>query len=176
MNCAGEASGCEIAPRARILANVAIVVGVDGSSESRQALRWALTEASYRRTSLHVVWVLHPAMEVEHIPPIGPLVAAPIYVPSEEERDEVRRRTEQQLESIVAKVEREMPEAADVPIERVVVAGHPAEMLLDAASGAELLVVGSRGRGGFAGLLLGSVSQTCAHHANCPVVIVRRHE
>jgi len=110
------------------------------------------------------------------MPAIGPLVAAPMYMSNEAEREEVRRRAEQRLEAVVAEVEREMPEAADARIERVVVAGHPAEMLLAAASGAELLVVGSRGRGGFAGLLLGSVSQTCAHHARCPVVIVRRGE
>lgn len=61
----------------------------------------------------------------------------------------------------------------DVVIRRRVVRGHPAQVLLDAADGAELIVVGSRGHGGFAGALLGSVSQHCVHHANCPVVVVR---
>jgi nucleotide-binding universal stress UspA family protein len=60
-----------------------------------------------------------------------------------------------------------------VTIEREVVEGSPADVLLRAAADADLLVVGSHGRGGFAGLLLGSVSQQCAHHAPCPVVIVR---
>ena len=58
-------------------------------------------------------------------------------------------------------------------VEKAVVEGPAAQTLIGAAKGAELLVVGSRGRGGFAGLLLGSVSQQCAHHASCPVVIVR---
>jgi nucleotide-binding universal stress UspA family protein len=62
---------------------------------------------------------------------------------------------------------------ADVVINPVVVQGWPAEVLLDAAEGADLLVVGSRGRGGFTSTLLGSVSQNCAHHATCPLLIIR---
>jgi len=61
----------------------------------------------------------------------------------------------------------------DVVINPVVVEGWPAEVLLHAAEGADLLVVGSRGRGGFASALLGSVSQNCAHHATCPLLIIR---
>jgi len=65
-----------------------------------------------------------------------------------------------------------VPETDTVEIERRVVEGRPAAVLVDESQGADLLVVGSRGHGGFAGLLLGSVSQQCAHHAACPVVIV----
>jgi nucleotide-binding universal stress UspA family protein len=61
----------------------------------------------------------------------------------------------------------------DVTINPVVVKGWPAEVLLNAAEGADLLVVGSRGRGGFASVMLGSVSQNCAHHATCPLLIIR---
>ncbi len=63
-------------------------------------------------------------------------------------------------------------EAAGIHVTRAVVEGTPAPTLLEAAEGADLLVVGSRGRGGFTGLLLGSVSQQCALHAPCPLVIV----
>jgi nucleotide-binding universal stress UspA family protein len=153
---------------------VPIVVGVDGSHESKQALRWALSEARLRRTPVHAVWVWH--LPVELGPSIGPILPQ-VYEPDDPDRDaELRRRIEQQLDAVVAEVARELPEAADVHIEQSVVVGHAADMLVEAASGQELLVVGSRGRGGFAGLLLGSVSQACAHHAPCPVVIVRAAE
>jgi nucleotide-binding universal stress UspA family protein len=66
-----------------------------------------------------------------------------------------------------------IPDAGDIRIERRVVEGAAAAVLVEESRGADLLVVGSRGHGGFAQLLLGSVSQQCAHHAECPVVIVR---
>ena len=67
-------------------------------------------------------------------------------------------------------------EAAGVEIDRAVVEGAAAPTLIEAAAGSDLLVLGSRGHGGFAGLLLGSVTQQCAHHAPCPLVIVRAHK
>jgi nucleotide-binding universal stress UspA family protein len=72
-----------------------------------------------------------------------------------------------------ATLDEAIPDTGDVNVERRVVEGAPAAVLVDESRDADLLVVGSRGRGGFAQLLLGSVSQQCAHHANCPVVIVR---
>lgn len=63
-------------------------------------------------------------------------------------------------------------DAAPVPVLTRVLHGHPAQVLLDAAGGTQLLVVGSRGHGAFAGMLLGSVSQHCVQHASCPVVVV----
>jgi nucleotide-binding universal stress UspA family protein len=74
------------------------------------------------------------------------------------------------LKETVAEV---VGEGSDVAIEEVTTEGPAAEVLVDAAEGADLLVVGSRGHGGFAGVMLGSVSQQCAQHASCPVVIVR---
>jgi nucleotide-binding universal stress UspA family protein len=75
--------------------------------------------------------------------------------------------------ALAATLQEVVPDAAEVEIERRVVEGAPAAVLVDESREADLLVVGSRGLGGFSGLLLGSVSQQCAHHAACPVVIVR---
>lgn len=139
-----------------------IVVGVEGSGGAKAALRWALQEAAYRNASVEVV----TAYSNTYVP------ASPDfnYVPL----DPV------DLEAEVAKmqsavVDEVLAEVGDVGVEvkRVVVRGRPADSLIAAAEGADMLVVGSRGRGGFRGLLLGSVSQQIAHHGDCPVVIVR---
>jgi nucleotide-binding universal stress UspA family protein len=68
-----------------------------------------------------------------------------------------------------------IPADSGVSVRQRAVAGHPARALLDAADGADLLVVGSRGHSGFAGMLLGSVSQHCVHHSPCPVLVIRGH-
>jgi nucleotide-binding universal stress UspA family protein len=76
----------------------------------------------------------------------------------------------EQLDKAITEV---VGDATDVRVERKTVEGMAAQVLVEEADGADLLVVGSRGHGGFAGLLLGSVSQQCAQHAACPVVIIR---
>ncbi len=76
-------------------------------------------------------------------------------------------------QTVAATLNEAVPDTAEVDIERRVAEGAAAAVLVDESRDAELLVVGSRGLGGFSGLLLGSVSQQCAHHAACPVVIVR---
>ena len=141
-----------------------IVVGVDGSPASLDALRWALAEAAARCAMLRAVhaWS-HPLVTT----PLGPVVPALDPEALAELAGAARAQLEQALASAGAA-------EAGVQVEPEVVEGGPAAMLLDAAQGAELLVVGSRGLGGFRGLLLGSVSQQCAQHASCPVVIVRR--
>jgi nucleotide-binding universal stress UspA family protein len=121
-----------------------IVVGIDGSEESKDALRFALEEAKLRKVSLRVVHAEH-------------------HYAGEEERVNW-------LDGIVREV---VGESSGVEIEQSIVDGGAASVLVDAAAGADMLVVGSRGHGGFAGLLLGSVSQQVAHHASCPVAIVR---
>lgn len=140
-----------------------IVVGVDGSEESKEALRFALDEARLRQANLRIVhaWRFYA----------GGLGGELIWPPSREAEGEIGREQEEWLDGLVRDV---VAEAADVEIAQSVVEGVPAPVLLQAAQDAELLVVGSRGHGGFAGLLLGSVSQQCAQHAPCPVVIVRR--
>jgi nucleotide-binding universal stress UspA family protein len=133
-----------------------IVVGVDGSEESKKALRWAVEEARLRNARVVAIraWVY-------------PALAAGGLIPVDGELVESLAAAEQEaLAKAVAEVE------GAEGVEQVVVEDAPAHALVEAARGADLLVVGSRGHGGFTGLLLGSVSQQCAHHAACPVVIV----
>jgi nucleotide-binding universal stress UspA family protein len=136
-----------------------VVVGVDGSEGSRRALRWAAHEAAARGDALHLV---HVWQQPQAYAPLGlgtyPLDPEPI---------------EQAARSLLDGL---LTEARDLqpglPVTGDVVEGAPAEALLDAARTAELLVVGSRGLGGFRSLLLGSVSQQVVQHARCPVVII----
>jgi nucleotide-binding universal stress UspA family protein len=135
-----------------------IVVGVDGSPASAKALDWALAQAETTGATVEAV----QAWEVPVMYGTGMMV-----LPGGEEFDEAAKRS---LESAVARATEVRP---GVPVEARTVAGHPAKTLLDAAEGADLLVVGSRGHGGFVGTLVGSVSQYCVAHATCPVVVVR---
>jgi nucleotide-binding universal stress UspA family protein len=136
-----------------------IVVGVDGSDESRAALAWALQQAHTVGARLDVVHVWHYPWVVTASG------AAAAGVGLEEYEAEGRRLLADEVASLGKA-------AADLEIHPRLGTGNATHVLLQAADGADLLVVGSRGRGGFSGLLLGSVSQQCAHHAPCPVVIV----
>lgn len=143
-----------------------IVVGVDGSDESKEALRWAVEEARLRGDTLHVVHVWsypYPYVSVTVLAPPAPTI--PI--------SDFRESAAAMLNAVLDEV---LGDAPGVEVKRAVVEGVPAQVLVEAAKDADLLVLGSRGHGGFSGLLLGSVSQQCAHHAECPVVIVRRRE
>jgi nucleotide-binding universal stress UspA family protein len=147
-----------------------IVVGVDGSDGSREALRWAAEQAALRGVPLEVV----------HTYETEPATAAFAYDETmsvevwQRARADVERRGRQAAERAQALVDSMIEEVTGIEVDAVAIEGrHPAQALLERAEGAELLVVGSRGRGGFKSLLLGSVSQQCAQHATCPVVIVR---
>ncbi|HZR92541.1 MAG TPA: universal stress protein [Gaiellaceae bacterium] len=138
-----------------------IVVGVDGSEGSLQALRFAAGEARLRGARLHAVlaWE-YPAA----------LYAGEGWAFADSETLEgLRTRAEQRLAEAIEAVG---PSLEGVELEQSVVEGRAAAVLLEAAKDADLLVVGTRGHGGFVGLLLGSVSQQCVHHASCPVVVV----
>lgn len=139
-----------------------IVVGVDHSPGARAALVFAEEEALLRGATLHAVhaWQYSYIGSTDMEGAI-PSTAADLH--------KLRAAAETPLEASI----REALPASDLRIERRVVEGVPAGVLVEASRDADLLVVGSRGRGGFAQLLLGSVSQQCAHHAECPVVIVR---
>jgi nucleotide-binding universal stress UspA family protein len=138
-----------------------IVVGVDHSPGAKAALVFANAEARLRGATIRAVH----AWQYGYIGPTGlegrlPAIGADI--------DELRRTAEAALE---ASVHEALPDT-DVEIKLLVVQGAPAAALVAESRDADLLVVGSRGHGGFVGLLLGSVGQQCAHHAECPVVIV----
>jgi nucleotide-binding universal stress UspA family protein len=156
-----------------------VVVGVDGSAESRRALRWAAEDARRRGAELRVVHVHEPKLgynpyEVSYASTSSPRAVERLALEERRWREHQRLAAHQEAEAVLDDLLEELSdELRDLPIERVVREGsRPARLLLDSARNADLLVVGSRGRGGFAGLLLGSVSQQCAQHATCPVVIV----
>lgn len=137
-----------------------IVVGVDESQESRNALNWAVAEARAHGARLDAV---HAWQVLSHTA-LYPAGAAGV------DRGALEKRATEILDEVVDSTD---TRGLVQPIERIVAPGSPARTLLDVAKGADLLVVGSRGHGGFTGLLLGSVSQQCVHHAPCPVVVVR---
>ena len=134
-----------------------IVVGVDGSESSCAALEWAIAEAKLRGSSVTAV----TAWQTPEAVYMGAMIPDSL-TPGLEEA------AEQTQATVLERVD-----AAGVSIATRVVEGDAAQALVDASVGAEMLVVGSRGFGAFRELLLGSVSQRCAHHAQCPVVIVR---
>ncbi|HEY5059249.1 MAG TPA: universal stress protein [Gaiellaceae bacterium] len=136
-----------------------IVVGIDGSDHAQEALRWALAEARLRGASLRVVQAWTTPVYAGYAAVSGAALDPALF----------REAAEQQVEKTVQNV---VGDQTDVKVERKAVEGTAAIVLVEEAENADLLVVGSRGHGGFAGLLLGSVSQQCAQHAACPVVIV----
>lgn len=138
-----------------------IVVGVDGSPGSQAALAWAAREARLRGTALTLVgaWQL----------PMGSYAGAGWAGVIPELRDDCEKVATGQIDAACAAVGTALD---GLEVKRVVREGGAAGVLLEAAEGADALVVGTRGHGGFVGMLLGSVSTQCAHHSRCPLVIV----
>ncbi|WP_069737898.1 universal stress protein [Streptomyces sp. EN27] len=149
--------------REQSVADGPVVLGVDGSAEGESAVEFAFATADRRKAPLVAVhaWTTWNAPL-----PAPPDASAPYANPpgalAEEE--------ETLLAEALAGCRARYP---DVVVERRVVHGRTREALIDASRSAQLMVVGARGRGGFAGLLLGSVSQAVLHHAHCPVAVVR---
>lgn len=138
-----------------------IVVGVDQSEGSQRALEWAFAEAEAHGAAVRVVHAIaHPNVYFPY--PMGELSWDEL---AEQDSDRLGREL---LEEVLAAV----PPPSRIDVEPVARVGAPAHVVLHAAKDADVIVVGSRGRGGFAGLMLGSVSQQIAHHATLPVVIV----
>ncbi len=140
-----------------------IVVGVDGSHHSGRALGWAMREAQVRHVPLNVVTV--------HPPPVRPATGIYWGIPTLPENSfdpELARVAVQQFVDEAAKETGE----AGLEVTVSVVTGDAAEELVKASRDADMLVVGSRGSGGFARLLMGSVSSQVTQHAEVPVVVV----
>jgi nucleotide-binding universal stress UspA family protein len=136
-----------------------IIVGIDGSSHSHTALEWAMNEAAIRHESLTVITVQQVAASGW-----GGIVVYPTD-------QEFLLQTQKAAQEAVDKAAQQLGGAAPPATVRAVV-GIPAAELIAASWGADLLVLGSRGAGGFTRLMMGSVSSQVSHHAHCPVVIV----
>jgi nucleotide-binding universal stress UspA family protein len=137
-----------------------IVVGVDGSPSSRKALTWAAAEAADHGADLLVLNVWEHTL----LPPAGSVSVSERMVP------EPSQTTTDELLQVIKE---ELGESPPISVKAHVRQGRPAKILIDESERADLLVVGHRGHGGFAGLVLGSVSQHVAAYAKCPVTVVR---
>jgi nucleotide-binding universal stress UspA family protein len=139
-----------------------IVVGVDGSTSSKAALAFAVNQAQLTHASVEAViaWQYPVAFAGAGYAPMGTLLGT-----------DYATTAERILGSAISEI---VDPDSPVKISATVREGNTAQILLDVAKDADLLVVGSRGHGGLTEALLGSVSQHCVHHAQCPVVIVRR--
>jgi nucleotide-binding universal stress UspA family protein len=135
-----------------------IVVGVDGSESSMQALAWAVGQAELTHSSVLVVSAWH-----------WPVTWAWGGIPIPEDFNPAGD-AEAEMKKVLDPIRQTHP---DVTIEPLVVEGHPAPALIEASGGSDLLVVGSRGHGEFAGMLIGSVSEYCVSNAKCPVLVFR---
>ncbi len=147
-----------------------VVVGVDGSAGGKAALQWSLDEARLRKTPLRIVHAWAYGYMGATAGGYGYVGGLGSYTAVSSDVADLQGAAERLLDQMI---EEAVGEAEDVEIERRVVDGHAAAVLIAAVVPGDLLVVGSRGHGGFAGMLLGSVSQQCVHHAPCPVVVVR---
>jgi nucleotide-binding universal stress UspA family protein len=134
-----------------------IVVGVDGSAHSQNALEWALNESALRQAPLTVLAVIPVAAAIYGF-------AGRNYM-SQEQRDKIHKATQEEVDKSVARHPGQTVTVHTVD-------GVPADELVKASADADLVVVAARGSGGFGKLLLGSVSSQVAHHAHCPVVVV----
>ncbi|HYB89275.1 MAG TPA: universal stress protein [Streptosporangiaceae bacterium] len=136
-----------------------IVVGVDGSAPSKAALAWAVRQARLTGATVEAVIAWEYPGTYGYAMPAAPEVNYDFG--------------EIAAEVVASNIAEVCGQNEPVKVSSKVVEGNAAQVLLDASAGAELLVVGSRGHGGFVEALLGSVGQHCVHHATCPVVVIR---
>jgi nucleotide-binding universal stress UspA family protein len=156
---AAHAKSSVVVVRGTLPADGPVIVGVDGSTRGEAALEYAFAHAARRDLPVRAVHVYQP-----YYPGIGPYPGVPV------DAEMVREDAEQLTRETVGRWAAKYP---DVPLESRVISGGTAHHLIEESETGSLLVVGSRGHGGFAGLLLGSVSQAVVRHAHCPVAIAR---
>jgi nucleotide-binding universal stress UspA family protein len=137
-----------------------VLVGVDGSASSHKALTWAATEAAGHGADLVVLNVWEHTL----LPPAGSVSVSEKYVPDPSQRT---------ADELLREIKEVLGEDPPVLVQPRVKQGSPAKVLIEESADADLLVVGTRGHGGFGGLVLGSVSQHVAAYAKCPVTVVR---
>lgn len=137
-----------------------IVVGVDGSPESRAALVWACEEGRLRGAAVNAVAVWN----------VFPVTADPLMGLAAWQYPDPEKTTRDTLRTMVKEVGEDFP---DLTIRRQVLTGHPAEQLIRLSEDASMVVVGAVGHGGFAGMLIGSTSRHVLAHSTCTVVVVR---
>jgi nucleotide-binding universal stress UspA family protein len=133
-----------------------VIVGIDGSAEGARALAFAIEEARFRSAKLSIIYAF---------PALVSLFGSTAH--------EYYPQLQQEAEATLSRLLSEAPPMDDLQVSASANGGNPAEVLIEASRDATLLVVGSRGLGGFAGLVLGSVSSQCVQHAHCPVLVAR---
>jgi len=138
-----------------------IVVGIDGSHSASHALEWAIAEAALRKADLTVITV--------HAVPANYWTGHPSSTLGDEDK---LTETRKAAEELVSKAAEALGDNKPASIKVTTVDGFPAQTLIEASADSDLLVVGSRGGGGFGSLVLGSISSQVVHHAKCPVVVV----
>jgi nucleotide-binding universal stress UspA family protein len=134
-----------------------IVVGVDGSPLAETALEFAIEEARIRHAELHVTYAY---------PVLGSALTGST---GKDYYEQVEAQAKLYLQRVIDAA----PSIEGLKVEWLAVPGNPSEVLIEASRGAVLLVVGSRGVGGFMGLMMGSVSTQCVHYSHCPVLVIR---
>ena len=137
-----------------------IIVGVDGSGHSQRALEWAMKEAAIRHTPLTVLTV-HEAIK-------GYNTSVVIYPDDPVKTEEAQKAAQAEADQVLAGLDEPRPESVTVRA----VHGFPVEELVNAGRDADMIVLGSRGAGGFARLLMGSTASQVVQHARCPVLII----
>jgi len=137
-----------------------IIVGVDGSGHSQRALEWAMREAAIRQVPLTVLTVNEAVR--------GYYSSMAVYADDPVRTEDARKLAQAETDEVLDRLDEPRPASVTV----TAVHGFPVEELINAGKDADMLVVGSRGAGGFTRLMMGSVADQVARHAHCPVLIV----